>query len=144
MSDLIVPHTSESRGYNIIKLLREHKPNIVILGTGAHYMYQMADEEFHDWKSDSFMEYFFPRFRIDLRRLRKNGLEDDHKYRPDYIVFRTNNPGHQHCMLFHRKPVANWTSEFLKLNNGNDADKYKWYIHEYMNYIFNQTIAFIY
>lgn len=97
LSDVLVYDPNESRGDHFLHHFKLHRPNILIFGVGPH-LHHYALDQMENKTKDSYMNYFFPKLRLDMEWL------SEQPSRPELILYKTENPAHIGCSSF-RKPI---------------------------------------
>ena len=118
LSDNLVYSPFESRGANLIAQLSKHWSRILIFSVGPHVL-EYAEKQYENRTQDSFMHCFYPKLKFDMEFIRQ------HLWKPDKIVYKTQNPGHFGCEA-HNAPV----DDVAKLQQEHQPSEYEypWYL----------------
>lgn len=116
-SDMLTYHPYETRGVNLIQALGRSSIfyDIIVFSTGPHYHKTIS-------RSKEMMDYFTPKFQMDLLRIKD--MYVDHPIKP-ILIYKTENPAHYGCKRF-TQPVNSLNRQKLVELNRHETN-YKWY-----------------
>jgi hypothetical protein len=126
LSDYVVYHPDESRGQHFVYWCKAHQPDILVLGSSAHYD-RAVKGRLNAVHSAEFMDFFVPKLVKDIEYLRLWP-----QFCPKRVLFKTQNAGHLKCEaspgpVFNRSSVS-YAEAMLQ---GGVEDKYSWRSHSY-------------